>query len=660
MGQYHGPGYLNKTTRPSYITNELITLVKGAHTIKMGGEYRHLQQVFRNNGNQSGTVNFTALSTAQPGISSGDAFASMLVGAVDNGNLAVYNIAKYGALQQAFALHIGDTWKVSSRLTLNYGLRWDKFTPTSETGDHLAFFSFAPNPGAGGLPGSLAYAGSKWGSASAGKPYPESPFNGGFGPRIGLAYKLDNQTVIRAGYGVFYTQAFYPGWGGGMNLDGFNPQVSFGDSLSGYQPAFYLDNGFPAYSKASDISATADNGKTPTYRPPYGNHLSYTQQWNLTVERKIGNSAVASVAYVANKGTHLPSQMQPLNYLNPSLLTSMGAKALNTAFTANGPTTIDGVSVPYSGWVQQLTAAGDCAPTVAQALVQYPQFCGGLIGLNENEGTSMYNSFQTKIEKQFAGGFYAGANYTYSHLTTDASSTTQSTAGYGGIGSVISPYQGSRNTSISPDDQPHSFALMAVYDLPLGSGKRFLNRGGWLNQIVGNWTLASSMKLTSGLPFYFRDSTDCGLPSQIQAACIPGISGKVLAQSWSGFNVNQTAFNASAFESAALFNGNYLGTGPRVSTVRGDPYRDVNLSLSKKMVFKERLNFEIRAEAFNALNNHYFTCDGQAFGDCIPFNNDPSSPYKAATATATASGFGSWNGTVTQPRNVQLVARFTF
>ncbi len=649
-GNTSGPGYLNKTTRPSYITNELVTWVKGAHTIKMGGEYRHLQQVFRSNGNQSGTVNFSALSTALPGVPSGDPFASLIVGAVDNGNLNVYNVSKYGALQQAFALHIGDTWKVNSRLTVNYGLRWDKFTPTSETSNKLAFFSFAPNPGAGGLPGSLAYAGSNWGAASYGKPYPEVPFNGGLGPRLGAAYRIDNQTVLRAGYGVFFTQAFYPGWGGGMNLDGFNPSLNFGSSLSGYQPSFYLDNGFPAYSSATDVSATADNGKSPQYRPPYGNHLSYTQQWNLTLERKIGNSAVASVAYVANKGTHLPSQMQPLNYLNPSLLTTLGSTVLNTVFTSDNQT-INGVTSPYAGWVSQLNAAGQCAPTVAQALVKYPQFCGGLTGLNENQGTSMYNSFQTKIEKQFAGGFYAGANYTYSHLTTDASSTTQATAGYGAIGGVISPYQGHRNYSLSPDDQPNSFSLLAVYDLPFGKGKRFLSSaGGLVNTILGNWTLSSSMKLTSGLPMYFRDSTLCGVPGQFQAQCIPAITGKVLTQSWSGFNVNQPAFNASAFESPSLFaNGNYLGTGPRVSGVRGSPYRDVNLSLSKEFLIRERFRFELRGETFNAFNNHYFTCDGQAFGDCIPFNNDPSS-----------SSFGAWNGTVSQPRNIQLVGRFTF
>jgi hypothetical protein len=646
-GNTQGLGYLNKSTRPSHIANELVTWVHGAHTIKMGGEFRHLQQVFRVNNNQSGTVGFSALSTGLPGVDSGNPFASLYIGAVDNGNLSVLNVNKYGAEQRAYSLHVGDTWKFNSRLTLNYGVRWDKFSPTFETSDRLAFFDFGPNPGAGNLPGRLVYAGSKWGDASAGTRYPETPFNAGIAPRIGLAYRLDDKTVIRAGYGMFYTQAFYPGWGAGMSLDGFNPQTSFGNSLGGYEPSFYLDNGFPAYNKAENITTTADNGTSgPTYRPKYANHLSYTQQWNLTVEHKFGNNSVASVAYVANKGTHLPSQTQPLNVLNPSLL-AMGSK-LNDIFQP-GQASLDGVNAPYSNWAQTLDTVGSCKPTVAQALVQYPQFCGGLTGLNENEGTSMYNSFQASFQKQFSGGIYFSANYTYSRLTTDASSTTQATAGYGGIGSVINPYQGSRNKAISTDDIPHTASILAVYDLPFGSGKRYVNNSKLLNYLVGGWTLSTSMKFTSGTPFYFRDSSQCGLPSQFQAACIPAITGNPIAQSWGSIDVNKPAFNASAFEAASNFNGFYLGTGPRVSHYRGSPYRDTNLSISKSVSITERVKMEVRGEMFNILNNHYFTCDGQAFGDCTPFNNDPSS-----------SSFGAWNGTVSAPRNIQLVGRITF
>jgi hypothetical protein len=364
------------------------------------------------------------------------------------------------------------------------------------------------------------------------------------------------------------------------------------------------------------------------------------QQWNLTIEHKFGKS-FASAAYVASKGTHLPSQMQPLNYLNPSLL-SMGNE-LNAVFTPTTPS-LYGVSQPYAGWAQQLLNGG-CAPSVAQALVQYPQFCGGLTGENENEGTSHYNSFQAKYGRNLSNGLYLEANYTYSHLTTDASSTTQSTSDAGVIGAVINPYQGKRNMSISPDDIPNTASIMAVYDVPFGKGKQFLNNDGALGRIAGGWTLATTMKFTGGMPLFFNDSSVCGLPSQFQAECIPAITGKVLTQSWSGFNVNQPAFNASAFAPAAV---DSLGTGARVSNVRGTPYRDINISLSRKFFIKERLGFEVRAEVFNAFNLHYFTCDGQS-SQCMPFNNDPSS-----------STFGAWNGTVTQPRNIQLVGRISF
>ncbi len=650
-GNTNGPGPLNKSTRPSHIVNELVSWVHGAHTFRFGGEYRHLAQVFRSAGNESGSLGFAESTTGLTGIPSGNAYASLIAGAVDNGNLSVHNVWKWGAVQKAFSLNAGDTWKVNSKLTLNYGLRWDRFDPTFETGDQLSFLGFAPNPGAGNLPGSVMYAGSKWGAASFGKRYPESNFNGGIGPRIGAAYRIDNQTVVRVGYGVFYTQAFYPGWGGGMSLDGFNPSTSFGSSYSGQVPAFNLDKGFPAYTTAPDISLTADNGKGgPQYRPTYANHLSYTQQWNLTVERKLGASSLVSVAWVGNKGTHLPSSMQPLNYLNPSLLTSMGSTELNTVFQP-GQAALFGVNAPYSNWAADLTSAGTCKPTVAQALVAFPQYCGALNGLNENQGTSMYQSFQMKLEKGFKNGFYAGLNYTYSHFTTNAAGSTQSgSSGIGGVGNVISQYQGSRNYSLSPDDLPNSVSVLGTYDLPLGVGKKWMSGSGISNKVFGGWALSTSMKFTSGMPLYFRNSSVCGVPGQIEAACIPAITGTVLAQSFPSIDVNKPLYNASGFEPASKFvGGNYLGTGPRVSDVRGSGYKDVNVSIVKRLDFYEKVHMEIHAEMFNILNNHYFACDGQAWGDCNPANNDPSSP-----------SFGVWNGTVSQPRNIQLVGRITF
>jgi hypothetical protein len=639
FGNNSGLNAGNKTTRPSHIANDLVTFVRGSHTIKFGGEYRHLAQVFNSNSNSSGSFGFTANSTGLLGQLSGSPIASYLLGAVDNASVNVYNIPKWGAEQTAVALHVGDTWKMSKKLSLDYGLRWDRFTPSRETSNNLAYFDFGPNPDAGGRSGRLQF-------ASPSQHYPESVWNGGYAPRIGIAYSLDSKTVVRTGYGIFYTQAFYPGWGGGMSLDGLNQSPTFASTASGLQPAFNLDSGFPAYVTASNKSPGADNGLNPQYRPKDANHRSYAQQWNLTIERQLGGDTLASVAYVGSKGTRLPSQLLPLNVLNPSLL-SMGSQ-LRDSFTATS-TSVDGVPVPYAGWYQQLQ--GHCDPTVAQALLPYPQYCNSLTGVNENLGFSTYHSLQLKIEKRFAQGMYLSANYTWSKLISNASATTQATSNPGATGSVINPYQLSRNKSISPDDIPHNFALLAVYDLPFGKGRKFLaGSNGFVDRVLGGWSVSSTMKFTAGAPFNFRDSgSTCNVPGQFRAACIPSIlPGKnPFVQSLGSFNPNVPLFNASAFEPSSSFQY-YFGAGPRVSSVRGFGFKNVNMSLAKEIPINERMRFKISADANNVLNNHYFTCDG-TYSDCTPFDNDLGS-----------SSFGVWNGTVSSPRSVQLVGRFTF
>ena len=128
---------------------------------------------------------------------------------------------------------------------MNYGLRWDVATPTAEKRNNMSFLDFGPNPGADNRPGRLAFAGNNWGAASFGKQYPESVYYKAFQPRIGFAYSPDTKTVVRGGYGIFYTQAFYSGWGGGIATDGFNSTVSFSGSAGGLDPAFILSQGFP-------------------------------------------------------------------------------------------------------------------------------------------------------------------------------------------------------------------------------------------------------------------------------------------------------------------------------------------------------------------------------------------------------------------------------
>ena len=359
------------TTRPTYVLNDLVTFIKGSHTIKIGGEYRNIGGNVHSATNEQGTFNFGRGATGIDGVISGNPIASFLLGEVDNANMEVRTASTQYPRQHAWIVHVGDTWNATSKLTLNYGLRWDYYSPSTEKYDRLAFFDpNGVNPSAGGRLGSLAYAGTGWGEASYGARYPEKNWYGGWAPRLGATYALNSKTLIRAGWGLFYDRAYYPGWGAGMAQDGFNSNVSFGSSLNGTQAAFNIEDGFPQdYTPPPFISSDFRNGSSLTYRPLDGNERARAQQWNLTIDREISPGFTLGLAYVGSHGSRAPSQNDPLNAINPSYL-SLGER-LNDEFQP-GMASLDGVPLPYEGWVEQMTS---CAPTVAQALRPYPQYC---------------------------------------------------------------------------------------------------------------------------------------------------------------------------------------------------------------------------------------------------------------------------------------------
>jgi hypothetical protein len=464
------------STRPTYVINDSISWVKGTHTLHFGGEYRNLAYPERSLANGSGTFNFADASTGLLGLTSGNAIASFLLGTVSSASAAFYSLPAYDPQADAYGLFAGDTWRATSKLSITIGLRWDMFRPSVEHTDQTSFFDpVGANPGAGNLPGRLAFAGTKWGDASYGSRHPEETYDKAFGPRIGLAYSVTPTTVIRTGYGIFYEQAFYPGWNGGIATDGFNKTVSFNSTLGGIQPAFLLQDGFPqTFVPPPVIDSSYLNGQNaPNYRPKDANHLPYGQQWNFTIEQEVGKDTRVTAGYVGNKGTRLVSQVAAINVLNPSLL-PLGNR-LNDQF-APGQTVLDGVHIPYAGWVEQMTG---CAPTVAQALLPYSQYCGNIFGQNENVGNSTYHSFQLSAERRFSAGLYFLAAYTFSKSITDADNA-QSTQGsiY-----AISPFEQKRNKALSTADTPNIFTFSWLMNCPSGGAKRCLTLTGHFSTI---------------------------------------------------------------------------------------------------------------------------------------------------------------------------------
>ena len=687
-GNSNGPGGTNITVRPTWALNDVASKVIGHHTITFGGEWRSVQGNIHQTGNQSGTYDFRADTTSFAGINSGSPFAGFLLGAVSDGSMDWRTVSSWYPRQSVWALHAGDTWRITPKLTLNYGLRWDYYSPSKEKYDRFSFIDpTGTNPEAG-IPGRLAFAGSGYGPASFGADYPEQPWKKGIAPRLGFAYALNDKTVVRAGYGIFFAQAFYPGWGGGMSLDGFNLHQSFATSPTGTgatNPAFYLDAGVPAPTQLPPfINSSYDNGRLPLqangngsgYRPVDGNRRPYAQQWNLTIERQLPYQVYLSVAEVGNKGTRLPSSLDPINTLNPFAsnihaleapsLTAPGQSELQDKF-APGQTVLDGVSAPYPTWVADLSSSTSaCAPTVAQALLPFPQFCGALQGLDENHGTSIYNSFQLKLEKRYSKGVYMVVSYTNSKLISNASDNTQQNAELGTQQGVLSPFQQAQARTISSDDVPQVVSAAFVYDFPFGRGQRYQSNTGIVNTLIGGWQLAPIIHYSRGTPMWFRSST-CQVVPQFRQACLVGIlpGANPFLQDPTQYNpAKGPLFNVAAFEPASDFlytdttgvggpgQFGFTGDGARIANLRGPNVKNVDFSITKNTRISERVNFQLRFGFFNAFNNHQFTHNNpnnvNNQGSNFAFGNDIQS-----------SSFGQFND-VSSPRTIQVAGRFEF
>jgi Carboxypeptidase regulatory-like domain len=669
------------TTRGTYAFNDVFTVVAGRHTLKAGLEYRLAGTSIHEATNEGGTFTFNADTTGSTLCPSGatcpgDPAASFFLGAVGGANVSYYNVDVEYPRQPGWAIHGGDSWRFTSKLTLDYSLRWDYIAPFHEKYNNLSFFDpVGLNPGAvtlagTELPGRLAFAGNKWGAASYGAPYPEIPFKAAFAPRVGFAYTLNEKTVVRAGYGLYYGQAFYPGWNGGMSQDGFNKTLTLNESVNGLNttPALYLTTGISSaqVGTTKNISSSFDNGGTPSmYRPLDGNKRPYSQQWNFTIERELPHNFFAALSYVGTKGTHLPSELSPLNVLNPNnpAIAALGTDLDVSYNSPNGPATFAKDNIfptagwnnqPYVGWASQMTS---CAPTIAQALVPYPMFCGNLQGENEEHATSQYESFQAKVERHLTNGLYLLSALTVQKLFTDAADTTQATNS-SSTQSQFSPFNlFPRAWTIAPDNVPVTLQISVVYDLPIGHGKQFLNSGGVSNVLLGGWQATPLYRYEYGTPFAFNYTGSGCATSQVGAlreGCVPGILPGQLVElhGRNGYNPKSGApyLNPNAFESNFTTFG-YTGVGKAVTTVYGPSYKDLDLAFTKNTKITEKANFKFSANFFNTFNNHYFAnSQGGNYGG----------PSAAFVTDVSSSSFGTWNGSVTNPRTIQFAGRIEF
>lgn len=622
---------------PAYLVNEVASLTRGNHTISFGGDLRFSKNAWRNLTGQSGTFGFQPSETASSTLTGGSPIASFLLEQVDSATATYYSQTLIDSRQKAFAIFVTDTWHATPKLSINPGIRYEIDPPPLEAHNNFAYLDpNLPNPGAGNLPGAIAFAGKN------GAPrYPESKWYGGVAPRLGIAYSVTPNTVVRGGAGIFFDNTNMPSYTGGIYQDGYNTYARWGSSGGGLNAAFLLSNGPPQnYPIPPQLTPTIDNGQSVSiYRPRDGNRLPYSEQWNLTVEHQFTPNDYVSAGYIGNRANRLFSQLNPLNALNPKYL-ALGPQLYDT-FQPGGPTTVDGVNAPFPNFATTMIS---CAPSVAQALLPYPQYCNGLFGLDENKGTSTYNSFQLKAEHRFSAGMWALLSYTNSKWITDADNAQDQYLGYT-YGGYVSPYQPGRRKTLAPNDVPQALNIAWMYQLPFGSGKRWMNHGGIANSIIGGWEFNGVFRAQSGIPFEISSSacTAGAQQTQLQAQCLPGLlpGAHPFLQSETRFDPSKPILNVAGFEPLSSFNF-YTGYGRLTQNIRAPGYSDFDIGLQKFFHITEKTTFQLRGDAFNAFNSHHFRQGS--------FNTDVSN----------LAGFGTFTGAVSDPRALQVSGRISF
>ncbi|MGI9071691.1 MAG: hypothetical protein ACR2JB_10335 [Bryobacteraceae bacterium] len=622
--------------------------------MKFGADFRY--QIFEPGSlnNVTGTFNFaraeTAGTIATNGLS-GNGVASLLLGQVDNANVNVY-ASQPKWLSHYYAFFAQDSYKVAPTLTLNYGVRWDVDVPRYEAHGNTSNISLtAPNPGAGGLPGALVFAGRGPGRSGVVDERWANTWYKDVAPRIGFAWApamFSGKTVIRGGYGILYGALTYADFGNNLQT-GFQANPSF-TSPNGFTPAFNIASGLPAYPLPPNLDPSQVNfqgNPANSYIDPSYGRPAMIQNWSFEIQQQLATDLILDVAYVGQHSTHLRSAIDPINNLNPSFF---GLGSLLNANISSPEAAAAGINTPYAGF------PGD--RNVAHALLPFPQLSDSGGGLNtdcclENLGQSTYHALEASLHRRFHNGLNLMAAYTWSKSITDADSTLPFFASLSGLGSVQNPFNLRGERAESQQDIPQNFVLSYIYELPVGKGKKFLDHGGVLNAVLGGWSFSGVQTYHSGQPFSFCCATGIpGFPHGIRYNYVPGQSLFSEAYLSGHYNpVTDSIFNKAAFSDpnapARIDAGGAFELGNmarEIGSIRSFFYYSEDFNLLKRTQITERTDILFQVSFLNALNRHIF--DAHSSVDRNP--NDAT--------------FGILNpgNTIIAPRRIQLQLKLEF
>lgn len=605
--QWGGPAN-NGSENTVYSYNDDFIWIHGAHNLKFGGTWQINH--YNGFGRQciSGCVGFSYSETGLPGVldptKGGNAFASFLLGYADTGSIDT--IRFIGQQFPYYAGYFQDDWHVNKNLVLNLGLRWEANLPPTGLDDRWSDFSpTTPNPGAGGIPGAVIFAGKgpgRVGSRTLGDSYWAQ-----FGPHVGFAYSMGTKTVIRGSYSRSYGPL--TAVTGSTHSMGFTLTQSFPNQTNGLQPVFTLDGGMPPWTAPPFINPSVSNGASPSWFQ--GNETTKAPEmnnFNFSIQRQLSSSLILEASYNGVMGSHLQAQLLNYNQDNPALLTQFGTIAQSiTVLTSQVGSAIAnaaGVVAPYPGF----------KGTVAQALRPFPQYTSidTYAGQGDHSGASTYHAGIIQLQKRYTNGLTFQTSYVFSKLITNADS-------YWGPG-VYAADQFNRKLekSIGAYDVTHNFKFGGVYDLPFGKGRQYLTHGpaSW---ILGNWGLSGVLTYSSGQPV--------GISSSYSLPIYGGSGGRTtpFVTSYEGWQPQYSgSFDPSIdrffvpYCTTASCSGPFpqQGSGQALQgfgnvtrlnpKLRQFPNFNENLSVTRSFPVKEQVRIEFRAEAFNVFNRVRF------------------------------------------------------
>lgn len=635
------------------------TWVHGAHTYKFGAETKQNVYSDVNIQGAQGQYTFNNGPTAIPylGTSSvgggaiGAGYASFLLGQVTVSNV---NAPRDTQLRnQVWSAYAQDEWKLSRKLTLNYGIRWD-FTPMAHElhNNQAEIGPTTPNPSAGNLPGGYIFAGNGPGRCNCqfSRNYPY-----GFAPRLGVAYQINPKTVFRAGWGFTYSAG--DSWGylnGGMPVSGlgFNSvsnSTGYGSAVS------QLANGIQ-YDPSVLYAKTLNPGVAPTpgslspapgwaaqFLDPDGGRPSRVNQWNIALERQISPSMTVEAAYVGNRGVWEQAQgLLALNSISPARLQAYGLDITNpntrTLLTTGICTTAAanaGFHVPYASF--------PCSANVAQAIRPFPEYNVSLPAWFDPLGNSWYDALQMKFIRRFSRGLDVSSSFSYQK---------EQCLGSNGCAGINNAFDREENKGLNPSSTPFLWVTAYTYQIPRFGNSRLVR------EVVGGWTWGGILRYGSGaligVPTSNNNMNAYTFNGSTRFNPVPGVPLFLKNPNCGCIDPNspQQLLNPAAWVDAPA--GVWGQGASYYNDYRWQHQASENMNLGRTFRLREKMNLSVRAEFFNVFNRLYLpTPSAGNPAATSTFNKTTGAPTAGFGYITNSSGIGG-------QRNGQLVARFVF